>query len=504
VPGAGTTFTVLVPFGSAHLPRERIQAKATGVPTSVKAAIFVEEALRWMPANQPAALPPAAGENAPRILLADDNADMRDYARRLLEPHYRVETVGDGEAALAIAKDRPPDLILTDVMMPGLDGFELLRRLRQDERTRRIPVVMLSARAGEEARIEGLSAGAEDYLSKPFSARELLARVRTHLELSRLREELRGQREQLYALFMQAPVPICVFRGQDLVFEMANPCYLEVSGRGDVVGKPFLEALPDARGQGFDDLLRRVMATGVPYVGKEHLARLDRDHDGVLEDTWFDFIYAPIRDEHGVAERVMAVVHDVSEKVLERRLVEQREERLRVMFETAEVSIWDEDLSAVKRLVDQLAEKHGAGLRAFLEAHPEVVEQAIGLVQVRDVNPATLRLFGASDKAQLLQSLHAIFVEQTRPVFLAEMLALAEGRTSFSGEAPMRTLAGDPITVLISWGAAHDDRAYQRVLVTLMDMSAQNLAGTEREARVAQMERALRFSELWPASSATT
>ncbi|HVQ27039.1 MAG TPA: response regulator, partial [Planctomycetota bacterium] len=306
VPGAGTTFTVLVPFGSAHLPRERIQAKATGIPTSVKAAIFVEEALRWMPANQPAALPPAAGENAPRILLADDNADMRDYARRLLEPHYRVETVGDGEAALAIAKDRPPDLILTDVMMPGLDGFELLRRLRQHERTRRIPVVMLSARAGEEARIEGLSAGAEDYLSKPFSARELLARVRTHLELSRLREELRGQREQLYALFMQAPVAICVFRGRDLVFEMANPRYLEVSGRRDVVGRTFLEAIPEVRGQGFDDLLRGVMATGVPYVGKEHLARLDRDGDGVPEDTWFDFIYAPVRDERGVAERVMA------------------------------------------------------------------------------------------------------------------------------------------------------------------------------------------------------
>src|SRR5688572_22237363 len=129
--GAGTTFTVHIPLGSAHLPRDRIKVRAPGVPTSVKAALFVEEALRWLPAGDsfPAAPSPAPQSEA-RILLADDNADMRDYARRLLEPHYRVDAVGDGAAALAVALERPPDLVLTDVMMPGVDGFELLRRLR--------------------------------------------------------------------------------------------------------------------------------------------------------------------------------------------------------------------------------------------------------------------------------------------------------------------------------------------------------------------------------------
>jgi signal transduction histidine kinase len=124
-----------------------------------------------------------------RILLADDNADMRAYIQRLLAGRWSVEAVADGEAALQRVRQNPPDLVLSDVMMPRLDGLGLLRALRADEATRTIPVIMISARAGEEARIEGLDWGADDYLVKPFSAQELIARVSSHLKLSRLRKE---------------------------------------------------------------------------------------------------------------------------------------------------------------------------------------------------------------------------------------------------------------------------------------------------------------------------
>ena len=87
----------------------------------------------------------------------------------------------DGAAALGCARAHPPDLVVTDVMMPGLDGFELLRALRSDARTRMVPVLMLSARAGEEARVSALMAGVDDYVTKPFNARELTARVRSLL-----------------------------------------------------------------------------------------------------------------------------------------------------------------------------------------------------------------------------------------------------------------------------------------------------------------------------------
>src|SRR5690606_31523477 len=118
---------------------------------------------------------------AARILLADDNTDMRDYVRRLLQDQYEVIAVADGQEALDWCRNGLPDLVITDIMMPRLDGVELLRALRSDPRTETVPVIMLSARAGEESRLEGLHAGADDYLVKPFHARELLARVASQL-----------------------------------------------------------------------------------------------------------------------------------------------------------------------------------------------------------------------------------------------------------------------------------------------------------------------------------
>jgi PAS domain S-box-containing protein len=124
------------------------------------------------------------------VLLADDNADLRDYIRRLLTDHgYKVETVADGEAALAALRARRPDILVTDVMMPRLDGFGLVAAVREDASLRNLPVVMLSARAGDDATVAGLDAGADDYLTKPFSARELLARVAANIAMAKLRRE---------------------------------------------------------------------------------------------------------------------------------------------------------------------------------------------------------------------------------------------------------------------------------------------------------------------------
>jgi signal transduction histidine kinase len=194
--GIGTTFTITVPYGTAHLPADRLapSGRREAASTRVGAMSYVEEALRWLPPDRgpppaaAAAEPEVAEGGAPRILLADDNSDMRDYVARLLrERGWVVEAVGDGRAALTAAQARRPDLVLSDVMMPGLDGFALLHALRSESATAAIPVVLLSARAGEEARIEGAQAGADDYLVKPFGAQELLARVGAQLSLARER-----------------------------------------------------------------------------------------------------------------------------------------------------------------------------------------------------------------------------------------------------------------------------------------------------------------------------
>jgi len=323
--GRGTRFSVTLPTGSDHLPRDRLRSAPQAQPAKA-AAPFVAEALRWLPPDSslppPAELPeqlegPAARS---RILVAEDNADMRDYLTRLLRPHYTLETVGNGAQALVAARRRRPDLIITDVMMPELDGFALLQQLRADAALRTIPIIMLSARAGEDAVVEGIEAGADDYLVKPFSARELLARVRTRLELERLGRRLQDERSALAALFGQAPLPISVLSAPDLVFESANAAYREGIGGRELVGRRLLDALPELGGQGFADLLLEVMATGKPYVGYEVPVQLNKG--GTLEQTYWTFIFSPVADENGAVARVIAIGNDVTEQVLARRRLE--------------------------------------------------------------------------------------------------------------------------------------------------------------------------------------
>ncbi|HEX8486868.1 response regulator [Sphingomonas sp.] len=195
VVGAGTRFVVTIPLGAAHLPADRLARDDEDLVATERARAFVEEALRWLPADGAPATLDAVSTESPgagaRIVLADDNADLRDYVARLLRHHgYVVETVGDGIDALAAIRRSRPDLVMSDVMMPRLDGLGLLHAIRRETALRGLPVILLSARAGEDAKVEGLEAGADDYLAKPFSARELVARVSTNLELARVRREM--------------------------------------------------------------------------------------------------------------------------------------------------------------------------------------------------------------------------------------------------------------------------------------------------------------------------
>jgi signal transduction histidine kinase/methylmalonyl-CoA mutase cobalamin-binding subunit len=207
----GTTITVRIPRGSAHLPPDRIGNVRTLERARIGAFPFVEEAMGWLPDAERATVadtaPPheplvgAPAEAHPRdsarahILIVDDNADMRGYLCRLLGDRWQVETATDGAAALERLHQQAPDLVIADVMMPVLDGFGLLHAIRNTAALSKLPVMLLSARAGEEASSEGLRAGADDYIIKPFSARELLARVEARLAQARLHTAERRARE---------------------------------------------------------------------------------------------------------------------------------------------------------------------------------------------------------------------------------------------------------------------------------------------------------------------
>ncbi|MDB6102373.1 MAG: Multi-sensor hybrid histidine kinase [Gammaproteobacteria bacterium] len=296
--GQGTTFTIRLPLGHRHLPKERIEAGRPRLAAASTARAYVQEALRWLPDSQ---MPPANGgfelssANDPlsrdsharelptaRVLVADDNADMRAYLRELLEPVYEVQVAPDGLAALEAARRAPPDLIVSDVMMPRMDGFELLRTLRAEPELRDIPTILLSARAGEESVIEGLEAMADDYLVKPFSARELLARVGAQLQLARLRREASAREQALRieaeALINEAPLGIYVV-GADFRVRDVNPA-ARVAFRGlpDPIGQDFDAVIHAMRPKEYADevarAFRHTLQTGETYIRSERIEEL--------------------------------------------------------------------------------------------------------------------------------------------------------------------------------------------------------------------------------------
>ena len=277
-PDRGTTFTVTIPLGTTHLPADRVAA-APEEPAPTPSAVepFVAEALRWLPGDAAGTTDGPAAVAGGRVLVADDNADMRDYLHRLLAPRYDVEVVADGRAALDAALARPPDLVVSDVMMPELDGIALLGALRADPRTSRVPMILLSARAGQEAAVQGLAFGADDYLTKPFAARELLARVDGHLRLGRARADA----ERRFRALADATPALIWADDADGGRHFVNKAWREYTGAGDGdLGTGWRARIHPDDLAGYDE--RRAAAGGV-FEAEYRLRRADGRYRWVLD-----------------------------------------------------------------------------------------------------------------------------------------------------------------------------------------------------------------------------
>ena len=383
VEGQGATFTVTILTGRAHLAKEQVGGKHLPMSGSLGANAFVEEALRWSADGAPSSasiFPGSSGLTSPaatyrdrsqssRILFADDNADMRNYIRHLLAEQYEVETVGDGQAALERILVDPPDLVLADVMMPGLDGFSLLNRLRADMRTRPLPFIMLSARAGEEACLEALSQGADDYLIKPFSARELVARVRIHLEMVNLRRQattaLQESEKRFRELADDAPVLIWVTDDCGNV-EYVNKTYLKYFSisRADVAEQRWKILVHPDDYESYCEEFLAAAAAGRRFRAEGRVRRGDGEWRRI--DSWA----VPRSSESERGSGMVGCSVDVTERV-------QAEERIRELGAIVESS---EDAILGKTLGGIITSWNKGAERIYGFAAHEVVGNSVSIL----------------------------------------------------------------------------------------------------------------------------
>jgi PAS domain S-box-containing protein len=373
--GRGSTFTVSIPLGTAHLPAERIGVARRLVSTSLRAQAFVDEAMRWLPGSDEISERPVIGHDPgaeaakqaggsavrKRVLVVDDNADMRDYVSRLLQPSHDVEIARDGAEALDVIAAHAPDLVLSDVMMPRLDGFGLLRAVRADAALADLPVILLSARAGEEAQVEGLDAGADDYLVKPFTARELLARVKANLQMAeirrkalddvRARERLLQERAALHDAIM-ATVPAAIWVAHDADASRMT---------GSRYASDMLRLSPDANQSKSAPAAQRPTNFRVMKDGREvppealPVQRACRGEIVQLEEL--DLVFddgavvhelvnaAPVRDTAGRVTGAVGAAINITERKRVEQSLRESEQRFRHMADHAPMMVWVTDAS---------------------------------------------------------------------------------------------------------------------------------------------------------------
>ncbi len=446
--GGGSSFTVRIPAGMAHLPAERVGSVREMPGSALTADAYVAEALGWLP-DENAGAAPHTGAGAARVLVADDNADLRDYVRRLLAEHYEVETVADGAQALAAARARRPDVVLSDVMMPQLDGFGLIAELRADPGLHDIPVILLSARAGEEARIEGLNRGADDYLVKPFSARELLVRVGALLQSQELRrrslEALRESELRFRQLFESMDEGYCVIEvlfdaddhPVDYRFLETNPAFERQTGLADAKGRRMRELRPQHEQHWFD-VYGRIAKSGETLRFENQAAALGR---------WYDV--CAFRVGAPELRRVGVVFNDITSRKRSEQALREMDRRkdeflamlshelrnplgpLRNALDVLQVvgaagdtavrarAIMDRQLSHLVRLVDDLLEMARIN-RGALELRRERV--SIEAVMRSAVETAEPLLRAGRHRLQLALPDEALWVDGD-PVRLAQLVA---------------------------------------------------------------------------------
>jgi PAS domain S-box-containing protein len=352
----GSQFTITIPSGKSHLPADQITESKNDSAGSVT-NLFIDEAQALnKPVNQKSNLHTNAA-NTPAILIVDDNADMREYLSDILSSYYRIAMAKDGSDALGLLKKIKPDLILSDVMMPDIDGLQLLKLLKENEQYKTIPVILLSARAGEESRIEGYESGADDYLIKPFSSKELLTRVASQINTRKRLEEseavLRKTKELLELTFSNIPAGVFLInKDAEIIFANNNAAIMSGFASAEEMIKAKTPDLVIARinetYEMFDENGNSIAMDATPaartlQTGKAHEApiRIKRKKDNSY--YWVLAKASPLFNSNGEFSMVLAVSTDITVQKNAEDELRQSEEKFRTLATEFPLFVWTTD-----------------------------------------------------------------------------------------------------------------------------------------------------------------
>ncbi len=418
--------------------------------------------------------------------------------QQLLSQRYQVQLAGDGIDALTYIQQiqQLPDLVIADVMLPLMDGLDLLRSLRSKEQTRDLTVILLSVRDDEEVCAAALEAGADDYLSQPFSDYQLLARIELNLKMSRLSQATVQRQQQLQAELTATKAQVTTILesmtdgfytlDSDWCLTYINSCGERILGRSrdELLGKNLWEEFPVLTNTQVYRQYHHAVAEGIP---------VDFEFYYQPCDCWYDIHAYPL--EQGISvyfQNISAHQAALRDRQQAELALQEQEKKYRYIFEATGVAIVEEDFSQVKTALDDLKAQGIKDFRSFFAENPNFVQRAIGMVKLVDANNAAVQMFGAQNRNELLNSLEKIFVPQTLEVFVEELLALVAQQTYFESETMLQTLGGEQLNILFTITFPPSTAKFDSVLVSMMNITVHRQA---EAAMKASQERLRKFFE---------